>query len=141
MRLIFSISFRCLLLSAVSAMCMADQSELKQPVTGSERGQKVIDAAFRTAVNVTVKIRCGSNESSGVVISKSGLILTVAHGVQIPQSETKHSEGTAEHNPAIEVTLPDRTVLKAKLSHQILILTLHFFSQRELKKPGSRKPL
>ncbi|MFN9969729.1 MAG: serine protease, partial [Phycisphaerae bacterium] len=28
---------------------------------------------------------------------------------------TKHSEGTAEHNPAIEVTLPDRTVLKAKL--------------------------
>lgn len=115
MRLVVSISFQCLLLSAASALCMADQSELKQPLPVSEPDQKVLNDAFRTAVNITVKIRCGSNESSGVMITEDGLILTVAHGIQIPQSNTEHSEGTTEQHPTIRVTLPDRTVLQAQL--------------------------
>lgn len=44
--------------------------------------QQIVSARSRDLQNSTVRIRSGSDVSSGVLISKSGLILSVAHGLK-----------------------------------------------------------
>lgn len=44
--------------------------------------QKHTTASFRNLQTATVRIRSGSDAASGIIVSKTGLVLTVAHGLK-----------------------------------------------------------
>ncbi|MEJ7595511.1 MAG: trypsin-like peptidase domain-containing protein [Planctomycetaceae bacterium] len=66
--------------AAVVSRCGA-ADELKNPV------QQRVTEICQNLQTATVRVRSGTDMSSGVIVSKSGLILTVAHGLK-PGSDT-----------------------------------------------------
>ena len=66
--------------AAMVSQCIAID-EPKNPV------QQRLTAIYQNLQTATVRVRSGTDTSSGVIVSKSGLVLTVAHGLN-PGSDT-----------------------------------------------------
>ncbi len=70
--------FVWLLIVCLAATCLNDANADEE----NSAVQKQISAVCQNLQAATVRLRSGSDVSSGVVVSKKGLILTVAHGLK-----------------------------------------------------------
>ena len=73
-RMWLCLSFMVVFAAAVSACITADEQE--------NTVQQRVRLMCRNLQSATVRIRSGSDVSSGVIVSRSGIVLTVAHGLK-----------------------------------------------------------